>query len=128
MVTSMAKKENNDKILEYLKSHSQATEDEIAKDLNINVVEVLDSLITFIFRSLAISSSVALDGFSGIPVFCRCFLFLPCLVTIIEVLLVCLFLCAWSGFGEHPAASTSFIFCQHYLYTEFASVFVHYWP
>jgi predicted ArsR family transcriptional regulator len=46
MVTSMAKKENKDKILEYLKSHSQATEDEIAKDLNINVVEVLDSLIT----------------------------------------------------------------------------------
>ena len=45
-MTSMAKKENNDKILEYLKSHSQATEDEIAKDLNINVVEVLDSLIT----------------------------------------------------------------------------------
>jgi len=45
-VTSMAKKENNEKILEYLKSHSQATEDEIAKDLNINVVEVLDSLIT----------------------------------------------------------------------------------
>ena len=46
MVTSMAKKENNDKILEYLKSHYQATEDEIAKDLNINVVDVLDSLIT----------------------------------------------------------------------------------
>ena len=45
-MTSMAKKENNDKILEYLKSHSQATEDQIAKDLNINVVEVLDSLIT----------------------------------------------------------------------------------
>jgi len=45
MVTSMAKKENNDKILEYLKIHCQATEDEIAKDLNINVVEVLDSLI-----------------------------------------------------------------------------------
>ena len=45
-MTNMAKKENNNKILEYLKSHSQATEDEIAKDLNINVVEVLDSLIT----------------------------------------------------------------------------------
>ena len=44
-MTSMAKKENNDKILEYLKIHCQATEDEIAKDLNINVVEVLDSLI-----------------------------------------------------------------------------------
>ena len=45
-MTSMAKKENNDKILEYLKSHSQSTEDEIAKNLNINVVEVLDSLTT----------------------------------------------------------------------------------
>jgi predicted ArsR family transcriptional regulator len=46
MVTKMATKENNDKILEYLKSHSQATEDEIAKDLQLNVVDVLDSLIT----------------------------------------------------------------------------------
>jgi predicted ArsR family transcriptional regulator len=46
MVTSMAKKENNNKILEYLKSHLQATEDEIAKDLNINVVEFLEYLIT----------------------------------------------------------------------------------
>jgi predicted ArsR family transcriptional regulator len=46
MVTSMAKKANNDKILEYLKSHKTATENQIVKDLNINLVDVLDSLIT----------------------------------------------------------------------------------
>ena len=45
-MTSMAKKENNNKILEYLKSHKTATENQIAKDLNINLVDVLDSLIT----------------------------------------------------------------------------------
>ncbi len=55
MVTCMAKKENNDKILEYLRSHKSATENQIAKDLNINLVDVLDSLITMEKTGLLLS-------------------------------------------------------------------------
>ena len=40
----MAKQENNEKILKYVRENPNKTEDDIAEAVHLNIVDVLDSL------------------------------------------------------------------------------------
>ena len=40
----MANKENNERILDYIGEHPNDTEEKIAEDLKLNIIDVLDSL------------------------------------------------------------------------------------
>lgn len=44
MVINMVDEKAKTRVLEYLETHDSPTEDDVAKDLNLHVVDVLDAL------------------------------------------------------------------------------------